>query len=104
MKKDNEQNEQEKQNQESETPARQVSRASAAIAAVAVAGLAMPAAASELPQTEPAPVEQSQPAELSGDALDNLLKSADLKAGKSVRVIKTLEIRPGAVLARQYDR
>jgi hypothetical protein len=104
MKKETEQNEQEQQKQE-EAPSRPVSRASAAIAAIAVAGLAMPAVASELPQVENTAVEQAaQPTELSNEALDNLLKGADLKAGKSVRVIKTLEIRPGAVIAKQYDR
>lgn len=42
--------------------------------------------------------------EISKDKLTELLKKADLKIGKNVRVIKGLEIKPGAVIARQYDR
>ena len=43
--------------------------------------------------SEPAP-------EISKEQLEELLKSK----GKNLREIKTLEINPGSVIAKQYDR
>lgn len=42
--------------------------------------------------------------EISKAALDKLLNDATLEVGRNVRVIKALEINPGAVIAKQYDR
>lgn len=42
--------------------------------------------------------------EISKPALEKLLRQATLEVGKNVRVIKALEISPGAVIAKQYDR
>ena len=42
--------------------------------------------------------------EISKSSLDKLLADAVLEVGKNVRVIKALEINPGAVIAKQYDR
>jgi hypothetical protein len=111
LKKDNLETEQKQETtQETErTPSR---TAAAGLAALAVAGLALPAAGAQLntqEKVQQATVEQSantaQAPELSNEALEQLLKSADLKIGSpSVRVVKALEIRPGSVLSVQYDR
>ena len=42
--------------------------------------------------------------EISRDRLSELLKKADLKVGENIRIVKGLEIQPGAVIAKQYDR
>lgn len=42
--------------------------------------------------------------EIAQASLDKLLKEATLEIGKNVRLIKALEINPGAVIAKQYDR
>lgn len=42
--------------------------------------------------------------EISKATLDKLLNDATLEVGRNVRVIKALEISPGAVIAKQYDR
>lgn len=42
--------------------------------------------------------------EISDEALRNLLDKNLLTVGKDIRVIKSLEIRAGAIVARQYDR
>jgi hypothetical protein len=42
--------------------------------------------------------------EISKGTLEELLKSKGLAIGKNVRVIKALEISPGSVIAKQYDR
>ncbi len=42
--------------------------------------------------------------EISEEKLKELLDSAELKIGRDVRVVKGLEIRPGSIIARQYDR
>lgn len=107
-----EKNEQVVEESQSPAPAGQgkaLPRATAAISAIAVAGLALPAVAAEAPaaaveQKTQESAEEAQTPEISESALDQLLKSADLKIGKSVRVIKALEIQPGAVIAKQYDR
>jgi hypothetical protein len=46
----------------------------------------------------------SQIVEISNATLERLLKQSELKIGKNVRVVKALEIQPGAIIARQYDR
>ena len=42
--------------------------------------------------------------EISEEKLKELLDSAELKIGRDIRVVKGLEIRPGSIIARQYDR
>jgi hypothetical protein len=42
--------------------------------------------------------------EISKDTLEKLLSEKIVEIGKNFRVIKTLEIHPGSVIAKQYDR
>ena len=42
--------------------------------------------------------------EISQERLQELLAKADLKIGENIRIIKGLEIQPGSVIAKQYDR
>lgn len=42
--------------------------------------------------------------EISEEKLEELLSKAQLEIGKNVRVLKGLEIRPGSIIAKQYDR
>ncbi|MEW8290623.1 MAG: hypothetical protein AB2672_08810 [Candidatus Thiodiazotropha endolucinida] len=50
------------------------------------------------------PEQKTTIVEISEDKLKELLSKTDLKLGKDIRVLKGLEIKPGAVVAKQYDR
>jgi hypothetical protein len=60
--------------------------------------------AAKSPRSKKSPPNEPVLVEISKSKLEELLKSQDLVVGKNVRVVKTLEIAPGAVMARQYDR
>jgi hypothetical protein len=42
--------------------------------------------------------------EISKETLEKLLNDKIVEVGQNFRVIKTLEIHPGSVIAKQYDR
>ena len=42
--------------------------------------------------------------DISKSTLQELLKANQLTIGKNVRLIKGLEISPGSIMSRQYDR
>lgn len=52
------------------------------------------------------PLEPKQPVlvEISKGTLQELLKANQLTIGQNVRLIKGLEISPGSIIAKQYDR
>lgn len=69
--------------------------ATAAVAAAVTATGAASAAAAETQSDRPAfTVEQ----------LDDMLASADLENADNVRIVQALEVSPGAIIAKQYDR
>lgn len=70
--------------------------ATAAVAAAAVTALGSPAVAATQAQDE-------RPA-FTVEQLDDMLASADLENADNVRVVQALEVNPGAMIARQYDR
>jgi hypothetical protein len=55
-------------------------------------------------EQKPADDQKKRMVEIDEDKLEELLKSSELEIGKNVRVIKALEIGPGSIIAKQYDR
>ncbi|MGW0465537.1 hypothetical protein ACWDX6_09725 [Streptomyces sp. NPDC003027] len=70
--------------------------ATAAVAAAAVTAMGTPAVAATQAQDE-------RPA-FTVEQLDDMLASADLENAENVRVVQALEVSPGAMIAKQYDR
>lgn len=52
------------------------------------------------------PLEPENPVmvEISKEKLDELLNSKALEVGEKFRIIRSIEIHPGSVISRQYDR
>jgi hypothetical protein len=48
--------------------------------------------------------EGTQVVEITKSALEKILSNSALKLGKNIRVLKALEIQPGAVIAKAHDR
>ncbi|MFF1921692.1 hypothetical protein ACFVW8_14095 [Streptomyces sp. NPDC058221] len=84
------------------TGKKKVMRAAAAAAATAAVAAAVTAtgATAAAASTE---AQDARPA-FTVEQLDDMLASADLDNADNVRVVQALEVSPGAMIAKQYDR